>query len=367
MQYPVLEINLKKLKHNAKTELDYLRGFGIDLMGVTKVFNGTPETAAAIVEAGYKVVAEAVVDNLKKIKDVPCEKALLRSPGLSEITDVIRYADISLVAEAETIRALSSEAVKQNRLHKILLMIDMGDIREGIWFENVQEIEEALKLILELPGLELYGLGTNFGCYGTVMPTPENTTIFIELARQLENKFGIRFRYLSGGNCTSYHLVERGIMPEGINQLRIGAQYLFGIEYVDEVYMEGYYHSAKTVKNYATDSFILKCEIVEIREKPTVPVGELGLDSFMKTKTFNDRGIRKQAVLALGLQDVSFENIHPSDDRIHIDGQTSNHTIIDLGETGKDYRLGDIIDFEIDYTALMTICNSANIGKIFIK
>jgi len=366
MQYPVLEINLKKLKYNAKMEFDYLHKYGIDVMGVNKVFNGTPETALAIVESGYTVVAEAVTANLKKIKDIPCEKALLRSPGLSEIPDVITYADISLVAEAETIKALSKEAVKQNRLHKALLMIDMGDIREGIWYENREEIETALELILDLPGLEVYGLGTNFGCYGTILPTPENTMAFIELARQLEKKFDIKFKYLSGGNCTSYHLVAQGIMPKEINQLRIGAQHLFGIEYVEEKYLEGYCHSSKDVKNYASDSYILKCEIIELRDKPTVPVGELGLDSFMKTKTFNDRGIRRQAVIALGFQDVSFENIHPADDRIQVDGQTSNHTIIDLGDTGNDYRLGDIIDFEIDYTALMTICNSANISKIFI-
>jgi len=108
-------------------------------------------------------------------------------------------------------------------------MVDMGDIREGIWFENREYLENAVKQTLELPNLELYGLGTNFGCYGTVNPTVENGRMFVRIARELEAKFGIRFKYISGGNGTSYYLTEKGTWPEGINHLRIGALLGFGI------------------------------------------------------------------------------------------------------------------------------------------
>ena len=96
MSYPMLEINLKKLQHNAKYEVDIFSKLGIEVMGVNKVFNGLYETAEVIVKAGMKVIAESRVNNLKKLKDLPCEKALLRIPSLSEIEDVIKYADISL-------------------------------------------------------------------------------------------------------------------------------------------------------------------------------------------------------------------------------------------------------------------------------
>jgi predicted amino acid racemase len=92
----------------------------------------------------------------------------------------------------------------------VLLMVDMGDIREGIWFENREYLEEAVKQTLELPNLELYGLGTNFSCYGNVQPTVENGRMFVQIARELEAKFGIKFKYISGGNCRSYHLIEKG-------------------------------------------------------------------------------------------------------------------------------------------------------------
>lgn len=366
MSYPRLEINLRKLKYNAKVEVESLKKIGIDVMGVNKVFDGAPETANAIFEGGIKAVAESRVSNLKKIKDVKCEKALLRSPSLSEIPDVIRYADISLNSEIEVIEALSKEAVKQNKVHKVLLMLDLGDLREGIWFEDTDKIESVLRAILKLPNIEIYGLGTNFNCYGTALPTVKNGNEFVSIARDLEKKLGIKFKYLSGGNCTSYHLVDKGILPKGINHLRIGGLHQFGIEYVEGKYLDEYYHSSMDINKYVSNLYIFKAEIIELNTKPTVPVGELGVDAFLQTKTFVDRGNRKRALLAFGRQDIPYENIHPIDSKIEILGQTSDHTIIDI-EDSDNYSLGDIIPFEIDYTALLAACNSPGIEKAFIN
>jgi predicted amino acid racemase len=257
--------------------------------------------------------------------------------------------------------------VKQGKTHKVLLMVDMGDLREGIWFTETAELEAAVRKVLELPGLELYGLGTNFGCYGTVLATEENAAEFVRVAKRLENRLSIKFQYLSGGNCSSCRLAERGTLPEEINHLRIGAQHAFGIEYVEGRYLEGYCHSSKDIGKYVSDAYILKGEIIELRKKPTVPVGELGLDSFMNAKVFADRGIRTQALLSFGRQDVPWENIHPVDERIQVLGQTSNHTVIDLEDADGAYRLGDIAAFEIDYTALLYLCNARDIGKFFIE
>lgn len=365
MSYPVFEIDLNKLRHNTRIEIDYYREHGIEIMGVNKVFDGLVETAAAIAQEGVKVIAEAKIKNLIKLQNLTCEKALLRSPGLSEVPDTVKYADISLVSEISVIEALSKEAVLQDKTHKILIMVDMGDLREGIWFEDKAEIEAVVKAVSNLPGLELYGLGTNFGCYGTVLATAENAAMFVAIAKELEEKLSIQFKYLSGGNCSSLRLVENGTLPKEINHLRTGAQHEFGIEYVEGRYLEGYCHSGKDIGKYASNAYILKGEIIELRRKPTVPVGELGLDAFMKTKAFVDRGARKQAVLSFGRQEAPWENIHPADERILVLGQTSNHTIIDVADTGEDYRLGDIIAFEVDYTALLHLCSSTDIDIIF--
>lgn len=170
MYMPVLEINLRKLEENARTEKALLASSGIDVMAVNKVFDGCVETAQAVFNGGITVIAESRTYNLKKIRETGCTTCLLRSPCLSEIEDVVRYADISLNSEPVVLRALSQEAQRQGKTHQVLLMVDMGDLREGIWFGEYQRILETVTLITGLPGLELYGLGTNFNCYGTVLP-----------------------------------------------------------------------------------------------------------------------------------------------------------------------------------------------------
>jgi len=367
MNYPRLEINLRKLEHNARLLVKKLAKNGVTVMGVNKVFNGLSETASAMIRAGVDVVAESRVSNLKKLQHLACQKCLLRTPSPSEIEQVVKYADISLNSEVAVIQSLSREAVKQKKTHQVLLMVDMGDIREGIWFKNREYLEKAVKQTLELPNLELYGIGTNFGCYGTVNPTVENGRMFVRIARELEAKFGIRFKYISGGNGTSYYLIEKGTLPEGINHLRVGALLAFGIDYVNIRYVNGFYHSNMDVNRVVSNLYTLKAEIIEVNRKPTVPFGELGTDAFMKSKTFVDRGERKRALLALGYQDVSSENIWPVDPKIEILGRSFDHTIVDIEDSEKDYQVGDHIAFEIDYTALLAACNSESMNIIFVR
>jgi predicted amino acid racemase len=367
MSYPRLEINLTKLTHNSRKLSDDLRCMGITVMGVNKVFNGSSETAFAMADAGMEVIAESMVGNLKKLEGLPCLKAMLRSPGVSEVADVVKYADISLVSSIEVLLELSREAVLQERRHQVMLMVDMGDLREGIWFEHLEEIEEALRQIISLPNLSLYGIGTNFGCYGTILATPKNTTQFVEIAKLMEKKLGLKFPYISGGNGSTYYLAEQGLLPKEINHLRIGGQHIFGIEYVEGRYLDGYFHSQKDIDLLATDSYLFQAEVIEVRSKPTVPRGILSVDAFMKKKSFEDRGIRRTAVLGFGLQEVPFENIHPVDAGIRIMGQTSNHTIIDVEDAPKQINLGDIITFEVDYTALMHLCNAPGVEEVFIR
>jgi len=367
LPYPQLLIDLPKLEDNVRQMCQDMAAAGMHVMGVNKVFNGDLPPALALVRGGVDVVAESSVANLVKIAELPCAKALLRSPALSEVEMVVRYADISLNGEIMVLNALAREAEWQQKNHQILLMVDMGDLREGIWHEDQAAIAAALRVIIEDPFLSLYGLGTNFNCYGTVMPTVQNGAAFVNLARQLEKQLGITFPYLSGGNCTSYHLIDKGIMPAGINELRIGGQYQFGMEFVDVKYLPGYHHSCKDAELCASNLFILQGEIVEYSCKPTMPVGELGKDAFMHSKTFLDQGWRRRGILNFGLQDIPGESIHPVDSGITILGQTSNHTIVDLEDADKSYQLGDILEFELDYTALMFACNSPGIAKVYLS
>lgn len=365
MYMPVLEIDLVKLQENARIERMLLAEHGIEVMAVNKVFDGCLETARAMADAGINVIAESRTYNLKKIRAIDCSTCLLRSPCLSEIADVVRYADISLNSEAIVLRALSQQAVLQGKIHQVLLMIDMGDLREGIWFENYQQLVDIIRLINRLPGLALYGVGTNFNCYGTVLPTVKNGEQFLAIVKKLEQETGVAVRRLSAGNCTSYHLLDKGIWPDGLNHLRIGGLHQFGIEYVDMKYDDAFHHSAKPVARACSDLYLLHAEIIELNRKPTVPTGELGVDAFLQAKTFVDRGIRKRALLAFGRQDVPAENCIPCDDNISIFGQTSDHTLIDIEDCVASYKPGDRVSFELDYTGLLMACQTRGIQRCF--
>ncbi|MGK3143881.1 alanine/ornithine racemase family PLP-dependent enzyme [Pantoea sp. C2G6] len=365
MYMPTLEIDLKKLTENARMEKAILSGHGIEVMAVNKVFDGCIETAQAVLAGGINVIAESRTYNLKKIRATGCTTCLLRSPCLSEIEDVVRYADISLNSEPVVMRALSDEARRQGKIHQVLLMIDMGDLREGIWFSHYEQILAAVKLIEALPGVTLYGLGTNFNCYGTVLPTVKNGEDFLAIANRLEADSGMSIKRLSAGNCTSYHLLDKGIWPAGLNHLRIGGLHEFGIEYVEMKYLDAFHHSDKDVSKACSDLYVLHAEIIELNSKPTVPVGELGVDAFLQPKSFVDHGTRKRALLAFGRQDVPVENCVPCDEAITILGQTSDHTLVDIEESQQTLKVGDVICFELDYTGLLMACQTRGVQRRF--
>lgn len=367
MYMPVLEINLRKLQDNARIEKQLLAQSGIEVMAVNKVFDGCIETAQAVFDGGIEVIAESRTYNLKKIKAIGCTTCLLRSPCLSEIEEVVRYADISLNSEPVVIRALSAEAQRQGKTHQVLLMVDMGDLREGIWFSEYDQLLSVVTLIDELPGLALYGLGTNFNCYGTVLPTVKNGDEFRAIAQRIEQDSGVHIPRLSAGNCTSYHLLDKGIWPQGLNHLRIGGLHEFGIEYVEMKYLDEFHHSQKPVEKACSDMYVLEAEIIELNSKPTVPVGELGVDAFLQSKTFTDRGIRRRALLAFGRQDVPAENCIPCDDCISVLGQTSDHTLVDIEDCQQSLKPGDVVRFELDYTGLLMACQTKGVAMRFIR
>lgn len=367
MYKPTLTINTRKLKENTQAAIKDLGNFGVSMMAVNKVFNGFKETAQAVVDGGVEVVAESRTYNLAKLQDINCKKCLLRSPALSEINDVVKYADISLNCEEGVIKALSEEAKKQDCNHGVLLMIDLGDLREGVWYERYEEILHLINIIEHLDNIYLYGIGSNFNCYGTVLPTVINGEMLLEIKAKLEKDTQRIIPLTSAGNCTSFHLIDKNIWPKGLNHLRSGGLQEFGIEYVDMKYLKNYHHSRKDINLACSDMYVLSAEIIELNTKPTIPVGDLGVDAFLNKKSFEDSGNRKRALLAFGLQDVPIEGCHPCNDQIKVLGQTSDHTLIDIEDCDEKLKVGDVIKFELDYTSLLMACQTTGINYVFTE
>ena len=219
---------------------------------------------------------------------------MLRLPMLSEVDEVVMYADISLNSEMKTIKALSQAAETQGVKHGILLMVELGDLREGIMAEDVVAFAGE---VIGLQGVQLMGVATNLNCYGGILPTEKNLSILVQIAKEIEKTYGIHLPIVSGGNSGSVYLLTEKRMPAGINQLRLGEVILRGHETSYQKRVDGLY----------TDVFTFRAKIIEIKLKPSVPFGEIGMDAFGNIQEYEDKGIMKRAILACGRQ-TSFGN-----------------------------------------------------------
>ena len=180
---------------------------------------------------------------------------------LSEVGEVISWADGSLNSELKVIESLSREARSQGKIHKIILMVDVGDLREGVMPEDTLGIVDK---ILQLPCIEFEGIGTNLGCYGGVLASFENTKVLVELAKSIEDKFKIKIHTLSGGNSSALSMLIRGQLASGINQFRIGDGILLGKDPSNLEPLPGTF----------VDAFELKTQVIGVRTLMSINMTE---------------------------------------------------------------------------------------------
>lgn len=361
--YPKLTIDLKKLQKNldAVASITKEKG-GCSLMIVTKGLCADLEMVKMIA-ADPKVdyVADSRVANLASYADMVRkagkQTVLLRLPMMCEIDDVVKYADLSFNSELETISALNDAAKKQGKTHEVLLMIDLGDLREGIFFKNQDLIDEAVEKILAMENIKLHGIGVNLTCYGAIIPKPDNLGQLVEIAEGIEKKFGIKLDMVSGGNSSSIYLADKGELPKGINNLRLGESFLLGNDTAYSTRFEGTYN----------DTLVLEAQIIELKEKPSLPIGEVGVDAFGEKPYYEDRGIIKRAIIGIGKQDIDLGSMEPLDGKIDILGGSSDHTILDVSKSEKQYKVGDLVAFTLGYGGMLKAATSKHVSKEYIK
>jgi len=349
--YPRVIVDYKKLVHNTKLVADKCGEYGVNIMGVTKVFCGVPGVAKALVEGGVSFLADSRVENLKKMADLDCEKVLLRLPMISQAKEVVSHADISLNSELETIDALNQAAKDLDKTHSIILMIDLGDLREGILPDNFDQVVGHIKT---LTNIHLKGIGVNLTCYGGVIPTEDNLGQLVDFSKALKDKYDLTVDMVSGGNSSSYYLVPQNKLPKGINNLRMGEILVLGRETAYGDMVEGMHD----------DVFILEAEIVELKEKDSIPTGKIGMDAFGNVPSFEDKGKRLRGILAAGVQDVTPADLIPLDDKLDLLGASSDHMIWDFTDTDKDYQVGDIVQFKLTYGSILSLFTSEYIDTV---
>lgn len=348
-----VEVDCERIRRNAATIVELGASRGVDVVGVTKSCCGHPEVARAMLAGGVNILADSRLRNVRRMREggIRADVMLLRLPSLREVDDVVELTQISLNSEVETVRALSRAAQERGLTHRVILMVEMGDRREGVMPGDALEAARAMRA---LPNIDLAGIGTNLVCIGGVLPTVENTQALVGLARSIERALGMQFRVISGGNTYSLDFVIRDEMPPGVNQLRVGEGILLGVNSVTK----------NPLPCPHQDAFNVVAEVIEVKTKPSLPEGPVATDAFGRTPEWEDLGLRRRAILAMGEQDMRIGGLRPKRQGVTIVGASSDHLVVDVTDADPPVRLGDELAFDPQYTAVATAMVSAGVPKV---
>lgn len=359
-QYPQLEFDLALLRSNADAVISRCRGMGIRVCGVIKGVDGLPEAARVLRAAGAEELGTSRLEQVAKCRaaGVPGPWLLIRIPGLTELPDVVALCETSLQSEWPTLLALEEECLRQNKTHRVIVMTDLGDLREGFWDKD-ELVDVCERVERELPHVQLAGIGVNLTCYGSTKPTPEKMNELVGLARQVEQRIGRKLEIVSGGATSSFTLVHWGTMPAGVNHLRIGEAILLGKDLQVD-------WGIRDMDYLRMDALTLRAEVVEVKDKPTYPIGEFAIDAFGRKPVYEDRGIRRRAILALGRADVGeLESLIPREPGLTVIGGSSDHCIVDVEDCPRRLQVGDIVEFSLCYSHMLYATARSDMRIIF--
>lgn len=344
MSAPRLEVDLDQIQYNAQTLVDRLAPTGIRVTGVTKALLGSPDVAAALRRGGTIGLGDSRIENLARIRaaGVDARTTLIRSPMPSQVDAVVAVADTSLNTEASVLAALDVAARRAKTVHGVVLMVELGDLREGI---AASDVLNAAHSVTEQRGLRLVGLGTNLACQSGVVPDQVKMDELSRLVDQVEAHTGHRLGLVSGGNSANLEWALSTADVGRIDELRLGEAILLGTEPLHRQPIDGLHLDACT----------LIAEVIEVATKPARPWGEIAQGAFGHLPERTTTGTIRQAILALGRQDVDLDGLHPPPG-IEILGMSSDHLVVDVGD--HEVAVGQEVRFSLGYGALVRAATS---------
>jgi predicted amino acid racemase len=311
-----------------------------------------------MIRGGVKFIADSRLENIQRMKNarISAQFVLLRTAP-SQAESIIENVDISLNTELDTLEKLNYYAARQNKIHQIILMLEMGDLREGIMPDDIFLF---IKQVLDLPYLKIVGIGCNLACYGGIKPDNQKMRHLSALTEAVEKKFQISLPLISGGNSANYEWYKSTKEVGRINNLRLGESILLGYEPVQ----------GQAIPKLHTNAFKLIAEVIESKVKPSLPFGKIGRDAFGNIPVFrstypkSDRDRHRRAIVALGKQDTLISGLSPNQD-LEILGSSSDHLLLDCKNSYLKVGVG--VNFNLDYGSLLTAMTSPFIKKQFIQ
>lgn len=356
-----LQIHTDQIIGNIRKLNEFLKPRGIEWTLVTKILSGYKPALEKILNDSsieqVHSIGDSRISNLKAIKEIRPDivTIYIKPPAVNQAKNVIRYADISLNSSLETIRELNIYAEKQGKIHRVIIMIEMGELREGVVRDNILDFYEQ---VFRLKNISVIGIGTNLGCMYGVEPTFDKL-IQLSLYKQLINtSFGVKLEMVSSGSSITLPLVAMNKIPKGVTHFRIGEAAFLGLSP----------YNGKKFRNLSTSAFTFEAEIVELEKKEVVPDGNLGDGAVGVIADFElvkyDESYR--AIVDFGEMDVDHKNLLPKDKTINFIGTTSDMTVYDLGQKSSKYKVGHQLHFSPNYMAVARLTNSKYMTKAIL-
>lgn len=353
-----LTLSREKLRKNHERLHAWFEDRGIAWGVVTKLLCGERRYLQELVDLGVTEMHDTRISNLKAIKAIApqVQTVYIKPPAKRSIANVVRYADVSFNTDLFTIKALSDEAVKQGRTHKVIIMVEMGDLREGVMGDHLTDFYAH---VFQLPGIEIIGIGTNLNCLNGIMPSADKL-VQLSLYKQLiEVRFDRVIPWVSGGTTVTVPLLLNKELPKGVNHFRIGEALFFGADLFTGGVLPG----------MEANVFNLFAEVIELYEKPVVPTGVQKENPSGIVHEFDDHDRGRstyRAILDIGLLDVQPNFLIPEDDQVHIIEASSDMLVVDLGASAQSYKVGDVMSFKLKYMGALGVMNSRYIDKVVV-
>ncbi|MEW5772525.1 MAG: alanine racemase [Thermodesulfobacteriota bacterium] len=350
---PTLRVSTSRLRHN----LAYVKGLcdsrGVCLMGVVKGCHAHSGICRLFAEAGIAVMGAARVRHASPIAATGAAPWMVALPPVHRAMDVVRHFPVSFNSEAEALEALSRAAAKARMRHEAMLMVEVGDLREGVMpGQVVDAARRCLELEHEFFGFK--GLAAHFGCLSGLIPTPESVERLIRAGEAVEAALGRRPETLSVGGSDFLRLLEAGPLHPGISQVRMGYAVLQG-KHPDS--LDGH-------PRLAPDAVLFEAEVLEVKDKPSMPFGITGINAFGERLTFVDRGVRKRAVLGFGALETESRGLTPALPGMELIGFNSNYSVYDVSDCPVEVRPGQRLRFRMNYKAMALAFHSGLVDKV---
>lgn len=351
MSSPRLTVDLRAIENNTRVLVQQLSARSIGVAGVTKSTLGSPGVAAAMLRGGATGLADSRVENLNRLSTdtrseqvARADRMLIRTPALSQVDQVVRVAHRSLNASLPVLAALDAAAARAQVIHRVILMVELGDLREGVPPEQLTYLATATRA---LKHLRLDGIGANLACQNGIVPDDRNMGQLTRWIERLETRLGVQIPTVSGGNSASVQWAMTATDTGRVTELRLGEAILLGTEPSHRTPLPGLH----------THACRLTAELIEVGVKPLRPWGTRAqtAEGLPSPDRAPGAGTRRQAIVALGRQDTNPDGLRPPAG-ITIVGMSSDHLLIDLG----DHRLtvGDHVTFGLNYSSLVRAMTS---------